>query len=181
MTNEQPFPPSKRSTGQVNFSLQKSMSTAELPTAVIRSKIATKIKTALAMIVTRGADVRRDTEGKEQIVFDPSDAGRDWILEGVYAMSVATTSDDTFVEWTYVVRPRLQLYRMPYQTLIPILRNALISLRSRAQQLESQWHARDPSIGGRGAANKEVAASRHTPTKSDTRRHADFTETSSSP
>lgn len=78
----EPFPVAKRSTGRVNVSLQKAMSTAELPTAVIRSKISTKIKTALAMIVTRGADVRKDANGKERIVFDQSDARPDWILQG---------------------------------------------------------------------------------------------------
>ena len=78
----EPFPPWKRSAGQINVSLQKAMSTAELPTAVIRSKIATKIKTALAMIVTRGADVRKDAKGKERIVFEQSGAGAEWVLHG---------------------------------------------------------------------------------------------------
>ncbi|EPS96408.1 hypothetical protein FOMPIDRAFT_1130523 [Fomitopsis schrenkii] len=147
-----PFPPSKRVFGRVHVSLQKTMSTAELPTAVIRSKIATKIKTALSMIVTRGADVQKDAKGKERIVFNQRDARPDWILH----------------DWTYVFRPMLQLYQMPYKELIPILRDGLQSLRSRAQRLESQWQSREPASrradsGKGGGRVKEVATGLDTP------------------
>ncbi|KAI0711988.1 hypothetical protein C8Q72DRAFT_223026 [Fomitopsis betulina] len=136
-----PFPSSsKRLAGRVNVSLQKAMSTAELPTAVIRSKIATKIKTALSLIVTRGADVQRDAKGREMLVFNQGDAGPDWIL----------------ADWTYVFRPKLQLYRMPYEELIPILRDGLNSVRLRAQWLESQWCSRQPAAGRNGGGRVKV-------------------------
>lgn len=140
----------------MNVSLQKAMSTAELPTAVIRSKIATKIKTALSLIVTRGADVQRDAKGREMLVFNQGDAGPDWILAGASSASAATTSYEHPADWTYVFRPKLQLYRMPYEELIPILRDGLNSVRLRAQWLESQWCSRQPAAGRNGGGRVKV-------------------------
>ncbi|KZT63428.1 hypothetical protein DAEQUDRAFT_132508 [Daedalea quercina L-15889] len=121
--------PVRRKTGQVNVSIQNLMYNTVLPKAVFRSKVATKIRTALSLIVTRGADVEKDAEGREKIVFGEADAGRHWILD----------------DWTYIVRPTLEVYRMPYQTLIPILREALITLRRQAKRAEKTWTTQRPA------------------------------------
>lgn len=49
--------------------------------AVIRGKIARRLKEAISLIVTRGAHVSKDKTGKERIEFDQGDIGGGrWIL-----------------------------------------------------------------------------------------------------
>lgn len=42
-------------------------------------------------------------------------------------------------DWTYVVQPSLEVYLMPYYTLIPQLRRALLEIKIKAEMLEEQW------------------------------------------
>ena len=69
---------------------------------------------------------------------------------------------------------------MPYQALIPILRDALKSLRSRAERLESRWHVAEREVTRTQKVVKEVAESREVGTKLDTRRHTTCEAVSSS-
>ncbi|KAI0942814.1 hypothetical protein AcW1_010267 [Taiwanofungus camphoratus] len=110
---------------RVNVSLLKVVGAKVSRSAVVRSKIGSKIKTAFSMIVSRGADVEKDMRGKDRIVFREEDVSGDkWILP----------------DWTYLAMPTLEIYRMPYQVLIPALRNALIAIKRRAQGLEAkEW------------------------------------------
>lgn len=69
---------------------------------------------------------------------------------------------------------------MPYQALIPMLRDALKSLRSRAQRLENRWYVREPEVTRTQKVVKGVAESREVGTKLDTRRHVTCDAVSSS-
>ena len=51
--------------------------------AVIRSRIGNKLKTALALVTTRGADAQDDEAGTPHIVFRAEDISFDkWLLKG---------------------------------------------------------------------------------------------------
>ncbi|EIN14696.1 hypothetical protein PUNSTDRAFT_118105 [Punctularia strigosozonata HHB-11173 SS5] len=101
--------------------------------AVIRRKIAGRIKTALSLIVTRGADIgiRRTANGKElkSLTFDPEGGGgQKWVLS----------------DWTYCFHPGLAIYRMTYPDLVSLLRSALGSVKTRAETMEKKWASRLP-------------------------------------
>ena len=94
--------PTRRKTGQINVSIQNLLYTAVLPKALFRSKVSTKIRTALSLIVTRGADVEKDAKGREKIVFREMDAGRHWILDGARASGHDCSVSLCASDWTYV-------------------------------------------------------------------------------
>ncbi|TFK45183.1 hypothetical protein OE88DRAFT_1640271 [Heliocybe sulcata] len=96
----------------------------------VKRKVAWRIKTALNLIVTRGADVRtvRNVKGKEQKLLVEGEPSRDLIRQ----------------DWTYVFVPALEVYRMPYEILIPMLREALLLITARAHVLEKRWAALAP-------------------------------------
>lgn len=48
-------------------------------------KVMNKLKTAISLVVTKGADVRQGQDGKEEIVFDGEVGGEKWILPGMSA------------------------------------------------------------------------------------------------
>ncbi|OBZ76850.1 hypothetical protein A0H81_03384 [Grifola frondosa] len=108
---------------RVNMSFRKLTSKTLSKSAVVRVRLGSKCKTAISLIVTRGADVERDAKGRERIVFREEDAGAHWIMP----------------DWTYAVQPTLEVYRMPYQKLIPQLRRALTAINDYARKLEARW------------------------------------------
>jgi len=113
---------------RVNMSVLKVMGKNVTKSPVIKNKVTLKMQNAISLIVTRGADVKRDANGKECIVFDDDDAGHHWVLS----------------DWSYIIRPTLEIYRMPYHELIPSMRNALLSVKHYAQALDSRkWQVRD--------------------------------------
>ncbi|KAJ3502725.1 hypothetical protein NLJ89_g8753 [Agrocybe chaxingu] len=110
-----------------------------------RCQITRHMKVALNLIVTRGAyfgdpALRNDGPAKEDVKplgaeikpkhvvmrFDEEEArsmGRKWIMQG----------------WSYIWFPTMEVYRMPYSQLIPRLRQMLIFLKQRANELEKSW------------------------------------------
>jgi len=102
-------------------SLQFSFSLPPLPTlAVHRFRIKAKIKEALSLIVTRGAQV--DSERK--IVFVHADIGEMWLLK----------------DWTYCFHPSLEVYRMPMNDLIQAIRQALEHVATQGKHLIMKWN-----------------------------------------
>ncbi|KAH9829591.1 uncharacterized protein C8Q71DRAFT_863166 [Rhodofomes roseus] len=132
-----PYNP-KQDPGQVDVSVRVVMGANKFPSAVMRAKVASKIKNAMSLVVTRGAYVEENAEGKPKIEFREKDASRDWIRNG----------------YTYVFHPPPELYRMPYQTLIPIVRKLLGTARYRGQKLEDLW-------AGRGAPRSRSTPANH--------------------
>ncbi|KAF8797564.1 hypothetical protein BYT27DRAFT_7152515 [Phlegmacium glaucopus] len=102
----------------------------------MRRRITTRIKTALNLIVARGAyvdqnEVQKGTgQLKEDMLprlkFDNEEAslmGRKWIMQG----------------WSYIFYPTTEVYNMPYPKLVILLRQGLQSLYKSAATLERQW------------------------------------------
>ncbi|KAJ7130396.1 hypothetical protein C8R44DRAFT_65428 [Mycena epipterygia] len=89
-----------------------------------RTIISRRFKSALNLIVTRGADAK-EVKGRLQIVLDDEQATDDWILHG----------------WSYFLKPTLELYRMPLPELVSLIRPALRTLQENGAQLEAQWAA----------------------------------------
>ncbi|KAG6819903.1 hypothetical protein H0H93_007540 [Arthromyces matolae] len=91
----------------------------------IRVKIATRLKCAINLIVTRGCSVQ-EVDGKLQLVMNDKEAEE---MSGKWAS----------LGWTYVFFPTLHIYRMPYNEMIPLLRNSLRKLYDLSQAMEKEW------------------------------------------
>ncbi|KAI0634344.1 hypothetical protein C8Q77DRAFT_1055902 [Trametes polyzona] len=121
-----PSPPYVLNTGtwrgrRVNMSLLD-IAPRDVGGHVARQDILRKFKTAISLIVTRGADVEGE-EGGEEIVFRKVGDPDEWVLPN----------------WTYIVRPEDTVYRLPFQRLIPPLREALQATAASGKSLEKQW------------------------------------------
>ncbi|KAH0587097.1 hypothetical protein H2248_005914 [Termitomyces sp. 'cryptogamus'] len=92
---------------------------------VIRVKIASRLKIAINLIVTRGADVA-EVNGKLKLVMNEEEAVKmsdKWLSPG----------------WTYIFFPTLEIYRMPYHDMIPLLRKSLRQIYDLSQEFEKKW------------------------------------------
>ncbi|KDQ51689.1 hypothetical protein JAAARDRAFT_502263 [Jaapia argillacea MUCL 33604] len=134
-----PFGPAKDrggGGGRMNMSVQMLIGVKSVSrSAVVRHKISGKVKQALALIATKnlGGGVRKDGgrgkgkdtgKGKEVLVqCGDRSQGFDLILP----------------HWTYVVHPSLEVYRMPFPTLINTLRSALEKIHVKAVKLDEAW------------------------------------------
>lgn len=92
----------------------------------LRVIIARKIKTAIALIMSRGLDVGSD--GK-LVLNDKEDCDK-LIVDG----------------WSYVISPQLEIYRMPFEDLVKGLRKSLLQISSGIKQLERQWAAKEEHV-----------------------------------
>lgn len=134
--------------------------------AVVRNRIAMRIRSAFELIVTRGADTepKDNVEGRQVVKecgpeastsvvrkskrkFDRSD--RELKLASL-ASSItpsnlrlisnpASTKHLILQDWTYVMSPSLLSYRMPLPDLIRHLRAGLESIRAQSMKLDVQW------------------------------------------
>ncbi|KAF5384262.1 hypothetical protein D9615_003433 [Tricholomella constricta] len=94
----------------------------------IRHKIASRMKIAINLIVSRGADTI-ESNGKRRLVMNEKEAetlSDKWISPG----------------WTYIFFPTLEIYRMPYHDMIPMLRMALRRIWQQSQAMETVWERR---------------------------------------
>ena len=126
-----------------------------------RRIITLRVKAALNLIVTRGAYYGEASEKNAGYVgevcdesgralptmkFDKEEAvsmGRTWILQGLFSNSglIPSPSLITLIGWSYIFAPTVEVYRMPYSKLIPILRQALTTLKDQAIEMENKWLA----------------------------------------
>ncbi|KAG1737810.1 hypothetical protein EDB19DRAFT_1575718, partial [Suillus lakei] len=87
--------------------------------AVVRNRIAMRIRSAFELIVTRGADAEpKDNVRRIRIIF------------------FCLISSDMDKDWTYVMSPSLLSYRMPLPDLIRHLRAGLESIRTQSMKLD---------------------------------------------
>ncbi|KAF4607798.1 hypothetical protein EYR40_000133 [Pleurotus pulmonarius] len=92
----------------------------------IRSTIKHRLRTALNLIVARGAESGNDVRGRQKLVLNEAKAteqGDKWLLR----------------DWTYIFSPTLELYRMPYPVMVETLSKALNSIRLKGLKLEAGW------------------------------------------
>ncbi|KAL0946006.1 hypothetical protein HGRIS_012282 [Hohenbuehelia grisea] len=90
--------------------------------ACLRGKIRQRVRTAISLVVARGADGVRDKKGRMRLVMDEKNV-RELVKPG----------------WTYLIHPALSVYRMPYPELVHILRKGLLSMYTGATRIESRW------------------------------------------
>ncbi|KAF7972132.1 hypothetical protein HWV62_18860 [Athelia sp. TMB] len=90
--------------------------------AVVRKKIAARLKTAVALVAARGA--RRGAA--QGLVFREGErAPEEWVSP----------------DWIYTFLPTLAVYRMPYPELVTLLRAALDGINAKKRVLEAKWVA----------------------------------------
>ncbi|KAK0460639.1 uncharacterized protein EV420DRAFT_221344 [Desarmillaria tabescens] len=95
----------------------------------LRVEIARKVKTAIALIFSRGLDVGSD----DGLVLNDRQTRGD--------------CDKLIVDgWSYVISPQLEIYRMPFEDLVKGLRKSLLQISSGIRQLEQQWAAKDKCV-----------------------------------
>ncbi|TFK75570.1 hypothetical protein BDN72DRAFT_831845 [Pluteus cervinus] len=96
----------------------------------VRVRLTRKMKTAVSHVITRGA---RTTEvnGKRTIVFSEASQPEEnnWVLRG----------------WSYAFVPSLEVYMMPYQDLIPLMRSAMRAIWEQGMAMEARWEKVTPS------------------------------------
>ncbi|KAI0772938.1 hypothetical protein BD413DRAFT_473526 [Trametes elegans] len=124
-----PSPPYLLNHGRMKSSRSVNMSLLDTaPKAVggrvVRQEVLRKFKTAISLIVVRGAHVEGE-EGEEKLVF----------MEDEAAAGVGLVLTD----WTYIIHPELSVYSMPYERLIRSLREALEVSAAAGRRLERQW------------------------------------------
>ncbi|CDO68610.1 hypothetical protein BN946_scf184996.g41 [Trametes cinnabarina] len=114
---------------------------------VLRQEILRKFKTAISLIVVRGADVVTEEDGTPRLIFNEVEAGD--------AISEEYAEDDKrwiLSDWTYIIRPELPLYTMPYVSFIPCLREALQRSYVTGRRLEQEWaQTKAATIKSRGS------------------------------
>ncbi|KAH8101693.1 hypothetical protein BXZ70DRAFT_70141 [Cristinia sonorae] len=113
---------------RLNMSLAREIASDVHHSPFVRSKMTTKLKSAISLVVTRGANVRSEGDGKPMIFFDEQDVGEKWLLQN----------------WTYSVRLALPMLRISYVELIPLLRDALNNVKARGDAIEAAWAAGHP-------------------------------------
>ncbi|SJL13060.1 uncharacterized protein ARMOST_16497 [Armillaria ostoyae] len=110
----------------------------------LRVIIARKIKTAIALIMSRGLDVGSD--GK-LVLNDREDCDK-LIVDG----------------WSYVISPQLEIYRMPFEDLVKGLRKSLLQISNGIRQLEQQWSAKEKHVYSRREEARFTRARSRNPT-----------------
>ncbi|PBK58401.1 hypothetical protein ARMSODRAFT_134156 [Armillaria solidipes] len=115
----------------------------------LRVIIARKIKTAIALIMSRGLDVGSD--GK-LVLNDREDCDK-LIVDG----------------WSYVISPQLEIYRMPFEDLVKGLRKSLLQISNGIRQLEQQWSAKEKHVYSRREEARFTRARPRNPTMAEMR------------
>ncbi|KAF8558608.1 hypothetical protein OG21DRAFT_1481301 [Imleria badia] len=94
---------------------------------VVRRRLRTKITAAIALVVTRNADVPAPKNGKPRI--------------HLVSRSPQESAPPVLQDWTYLVVPDLAIYKTPLPNLIQVVRKALVSVSHQATRLEASWSA----------------------------------------
>ncbi|KAF9453316.1 hypothetical protein P691DRAFT_719754 [Macrolepiota fuliginosa MF-IS2] len=94
--------------------------------AVKRRRLRTKLKDAINLVVTRGAQAREAQSGTRELVFDEDEVrerGNQWILP----------------DWAYMCYPDPSLYLSPHPDLIQQVRISLRKIWDSGMRLEDSW------------------------------------------
>lgn len=134
----------------MNMSLLKVVSKKVHKSAYIRKKLTNRLKLAVTLIVTRGAQAGTNEDGQPILTFDDEKAGHHLIMGGACAVILhggSMTFIASHVDWTYTVTPQLETYRMPYPQLVEDMRDALKVIFEKAKKLEEYWARQNKRFG----------------------------------
>ena len=92
----------------------------------VRRRIAMRLKTAIGLIVTRGADTMIVEDKPTRLVFREDGGGRGLILD----------------DWVYVIYPSLGFYRGSYGSIVGVLRSGLSRIYLKGDKMEREWRGR---------------------------------------
>lgn len=114
------------------------------PKRYMRRKVTTRIKTALNLIVTRGAYVDQSEirNGTDQMMKeDESETTHNPLLHLKFNDEEASLMGEKWIMqgWSYIFYPTTEVYNMSYPKLVTLLRQGLQSLYQSAAKLERQW------------------------------------------
>ena len=109
--------------------------------AFVRLTVKSRLKTAVSLVITRGACAERSADGKgKQVLVSRDEDSRSWVLSGAFFKnSSLSRHTDQLVDWTYVFFPTLHVYRMPYIELITLIRKGLTTINDSAKFLSQKW------------------------------------------
>ncbi|GBE83523.1 hypothetical protein BKA93DRAFT_878287 [Sparassis latifolia] len=133
---------------RLNVSVMRVVGKPVHKSGFVRRKLGTKMRTALSLIVTRGANVV-EVNRKERIVFDERDLGDKWLLPN----------------WTYLISPTLEVYNMSYESLISRMRVVLKKLKRLGDALDVKWAERQRPVRGRSEEYSKQSLGPKTPQK----------------
>ncbi|KAH8112318.1 hypothetical protein DFH11DRAFT_1858379 [Phellopilus nigrolimitatus] len=123
---------------RVDMSLMHSISKKLHKSAMVRAKIKNRLKTALALLFTHNAEVENlPGEGARLVCGEQVRNRGRWVMKDP--------------DWTYVFIPTLEVYRMPYDKLVPLLRKALAYTSEKGRIVEEKWkntRASNPTVRG---------------------------------
>ncbi|KIJ64737.1 hypothetical protein HYDPIDRAFT_111329 [Hydnomerulius pinastri MD-312] len=150
--------------------------------AVLRRTLRAKMKAAISLVITRGADAV-DASSEPSIPANKEDARP--MPVGSYprltlvANPIPTDHHLVLKDWTYIITPSLEVYRMPLPTLIQSVRKALTQLKQQASRMEVSWEsmpAKGPKKGLIQASTPRISGAPPSPP-----RHSTLTRDAQSP
>jgi len=112
---------------------------------VIRLKLGSRLKTAINLVVVRGVNVAVGNGGRRKLVMNEQEAideGDKWILPGIRPLSPHLgflKLTRSLAGRSYIFHPSVEVYRMSYHDLIPLVRIALRSIWDSGMKLEKKW------------------------------------------
>ncbi|KAI6041482.1 hypothetical protein EDC04DRAFT_2892973 [Pisolithus marmoratus] len=96
----------------------------------LRRRLSRKLFAAISLVLTKGASTD-STKVPFRKVSSPNPLPT--------LTFDATTLPPVLTDWTYVITPKLEVYRLPYTNLVAYVRKALGQVYSQAMKLEETW------------------------------------------
>ncbi|KAI6002109.1 hypothetical protein EDD15DRAFT_2229297 [Pisolithus albus] len=122
----------------------------------LRRRLSRKLSAAISLVLTKGADTTKAPFREEREASSPDHSP---------SLTFDTTaSPHVLADWTYVVTPKLEVYRLPYTSLVVYIRKAFTQVYSQARKLEETWKDK-PAIDQRTRLIKDKIASSDVPFK----------------
>ncbi|KAI6128859.1 hypothetical protein EDD16DRAFT_23488 [Pisolithus croceorrhizus] len=98
----------------------------------LRRRLSRKLSAAISLVFTKGADVAKAPFREDRKVSSPSHPPS-------LTFDTTTSLPHVLADWTYVITPKLEVYRLPYTSLIAYIRKAFTQVYSQAKKLEETW------------------------------------------
>ncbi|KAI6015147.1 hypothetical protein F5J12DRAFT_519477 [Pisolithus orientalis] len=99
----------------------------------LRRRLSRKLSAVISLVLTKGADV-----DSPKAPFRDSKVSSPNRLSSL-TFNATTASPPVLADWTYVITPKLEVYRLPYTNLVTYIRKALGQLYFQARNLEETW------------------------------------------
>lgn len=97
----------------------------------LRRRLSRKLSAAISLVLTKGADAAKAPFREEREASSPN--------RSPSLTFDTTTLPHVLADWTYVITPKLEVYRLPYTSLIVYIRKAFTQVYSQARKLEETW------------------------------------------